>query len=132
MKCNFRKWGADEIFFQYMHFQWQRTCQLNINFDESAQLHLTVGIYYGGGLLCGGLKFHFGQNDWSEILKPKWNSLHPNSHEPFQRTDKELKWDFHLNWIFKSVWVHFGSHLNVLQVRIGITLTGILRSICKE
>ena len=93
------------------------------------QLHFTAGIYYGGGLLCGGLKFHFHQNDWSEIFEPKWNSFHPNSCEPFQRTDKKLKWDFHLKWIFKSVWVHFESHVNVLKVRIGKTLTGIIQSI---
>ena len=24
------------------------------------------------------------KNDWSEIFKPKRNSLHPNSYEPFQ------------------------------------------------
>ena len=47
--------------------QKQSTCALVINFNDSAQLSFTAGIYLFTWKTHCGLKFHFGQIDRSEI-----------------------------------------------------------------
>ena len=53
------------MFFQYMLSQWRRTYELNINFNESAQLHFITGIYTENSV-------QFEISLWSKWLK--WSS----------------------------------------------------------
>ena len=91
------------MFFQYIFFQWQRTCELNVNFTESLQLHFAADISFLHGKRTAILNFTTVK--MTEIkIKPKWIHITP----------VHVKWVLQQKWNFTPVWVHFRSHVNVL------------------
>ena len=88
--------------------QQQSRCALACNFNDSAHYLLFTWKTH-----CG-LKFHFHQIDRSEIC----------TEVSFTSTEVTWtliisyftpKWNFTSKWNFKPVWLHFGSHVNVVQ-----------------
>ena len=91
----------------------KRTCALNVTSNESALIHFV------SSKLCSHENlmpvWHFMSVKMTYLKSiPFWVSFHLNSCQHKKRAGWTLKWEFQPKWNLIPVWVHFGSHVNVL------------------